>query len=157
NEFDGSDVDDRDLWSGRITLGWEPTDRVRVNLLWERFEEDDGRVRSTKQLCHRDPGLSSVAGFDITNLNGAEGLRGAVLNQGCRAGSLFSEAAYSVPGQGALPFVEAGRTNGLFPARFLFGDMGRQDPAQSSCGPAAARLSLLNICKDVYAELEQSR
>jgi iron complex outermembrane recepter protein len=157
NEFDGSDVDNRDLWSGRITLGWEPTDRVRVNLLWERFEEDDERVRSTKQLCHRDPGLRSVAGFDITELNGADGLRGSVLNQGCLPGPLFSDAAYSVPGQGALPFVEAGRTNGLFPANFLFGSMGLQDPDQRACGSPSARLSLLNICKDVYAELEQSK
>ena len=67
------DVDDRDLWTGRLTLGWEPTDRVRFNLLYERFEEDDQRVRSVKQLCHRDEGPAQLGNVDFSTLTSTQG------------------------------------------------------------------------------------
>ena len=167
NEFDGSDVDDRDLWTGRITLGWEPSDRVRVNLMWERFEEDDGRVRSTKQLCHRDDGVTRVGGYDLlTDVDNGERIRG-VLNQGCLPGSLYSADAYGVPHQESIPFISGGRENGFFLLAALTGVMGFNpyhpffggNPDDAPC-PEAARhvgFSLLDGCRDVFAERTQSQ
>src|SRR3546814_1440824 len=49
-------VNDRDLWSTRAIVAWEPSDRFRANIIWQHFEEDDNRSRTGKQLCTRDPG-----------------------------------------------------------------------------------------------------
>ncbi len=121
NEFDGSDVDNRDLWTGRVTLGWQPTDTFRANLLWERFEEDDQRVRTSKQLCHHDPGPDMVG--DASTANVIPVFR-AFLSQGCLPGSLYdtgapglnptdtvgaAHGAYGTPNGMSLPFV-----SGLF-------------------------------------------
>ena len=46
----GNDVDDRDLYSVRATLAFEPTDWARGWISVEHFEEDDSRLRSGKQL-----------------------------------------------------------------------------------------------------------
>lgn len=96
------DVDGRDLWSGRLTLGWEPTPTIRVNAIWERFQEDDNRVRTSKQLCHRDPGPETIGGVDLTN-RGL--LRGAQTSQGCLPGSLYADEAFGTPNGVSLPYV----------------------------------------------------
>lgn len=162
NEFDGSDVDDRDLWTGRLSLGWEPTDRVRVNLMWERFEEDDERVRSTKQLCHRDTGVDLIAGYDIRQDDRQRGIL-SVVNQGCLPGSLYSRDAYQTPNGDALPFVSGGRDNGFF-FLFAYSDPIGINPyyfglaSDPPCAEAARDigLSLVNQCVDVFAERYQS-
>lgn len=69
NTVTGSDVDGRDLWSVRATLGFEPTDNFRGWLSYERFEEDDNRIRAGKQLCRKDPTRTSFAGIPITGLD----------------------------------------------------------------------------------------
>ena len=110
-------VDGRDLWSGRMTLGMKPFEHLQAYLVWEHFNEDDDRERSTKQLCNFDPGPSEVGPFNqsfnvrgvqinagdfVTNIN-----RGgdAVLSQGCKPASLYSPASYETPNGGALPIV----------------------------------------------------
>lgn len=55
NEFTGNDVDDRSLWSGRLSLTWDAGDDTQVNFMYSKFEEDDSRMRSQKQACNRDP------------------------------------------------------------------------------------------------------
>jgi len=55
----------RDLWSVRATLGFEPTDSFSGWLLYEHFEEDDTCLRSGKQLCRKDPLDTSFAGIPI--------------------------------------------------------------------------------------------
>lgn len=55
NQFTGHKVDDRDLWSIRGTLSWEPDSNTRVDLIGYYFRENDHRARIQKQLCHRDP------------------------------------------------------------------------------------------------------
>jgi outer membrane receptor protein involved in Fe transport len=69
NTVTGSDVDGRDLWSVRATLGFEPSDNFRGWLSYEHFEEDDNRIRAGKQLCKKDPTKSSFAGIPITGLD----------------------------------------------------------------------------------------
>lgn len=65
NIVTNNDIDDRDLWSVRATLGFEPTETFRGWLLYEHFEEEDSRLRSGKQLCRKDPLDTSFAGIPI--------------------------------------------------------------------------------------------
>jgi outer membrane receptor protein involved in Fe transport len=69
NTVTGSDVDGRDLWSVRATLGFEPSDNFRGWLSYEHFDEDDNRIRAGKQLCKKDPTKTSFAGIPITGLD----------------------------------------------------------------------------------------
>jgi len=55
NLYTGRKIDDRDLYSVRGTLSWEPTADTRVDLIGYYFHENDNRSRIQKQLCHRDP------------------------------------------------------------------------------------------------------
>ena len=96
------DVDGRDLWSTRLTVGWEPIEQIRVNALWERFEEDDNRVRTSKQLCHHDAGPENIGGYDMTTRSY---LTRSGTSQGCLAGSLYDEGAFGTPNGASLPYV----------------------------------------------------
>jgi iron complex outermembrane receptor protein len=107
NEITGNAVNGRDLWSARLSVGWEPTDTFRANLTWERFEEDDNRSRTGKQLCHRDPGpemLGTQSVFDDVR-PALNPMRQALFSQGCQPGSLYDDNAFGTPNGLALPFV----------------------------------------------------
>ena len=168
NEFDNSDVDDRDLWTGRLTLGWQPHDRLRANLMWERFREDDQRVRSIKQLCHRDEGLESVGGFDLNELSPstADGYTSkqifqAQLTQGCLPGSLYEDAAFGVPNGMAIPFVAVGRLN-AFAGSIGFNPYLRApftpDDAPCDIYRTRSNFGFINLChEDPFAGAVQSR
>lgn len=134
------EIDDRDLWTGRLSLAWAPNDRFKANVIYERFEENDRRMRSTKQLCHHDNGEVNL--YD--SQGNVIGLRDAVshhnqlnqrnnyeinyrgqFTQGCLPGSLFSEGdptsnspdshgAFGTPNANAIPFVRAGRGSSFF-------------------------------------------
>src|SRR3546814_2439639 len=62
-----NDINGRDLWSLRTTVAFEPAPWLRANLIWERFNENDNRSRTGKQLCHRDDGPTHVGGVDMTS------------------------------------------------------------------------------------------
>ncbi len=100
NSFFGTRINGRDLWSTRATVAWEPSDRFKANVIWQRFEEDDNRSRSAKQLCTPDPGASRIGSVEITD----PGLRGRI-SQGCLPGSLYDDAAYGKPNSGALVYL----------------------------------------------------
>ncbi|HYG26014.1 MAG TPA: TonB-dependent receptor, partial [Caulobacteraceae bacterium] len=85
---------------------------LRGNFIWERFEEDDDRLRTGKQLCHRDPdrhviGTTPVHVSDPDNafdtLWGT--VRPALFSTGCQAGSLYSDGAFGTPNGLAIPFI----------------------------------------------------
>ncbi|HEX6859061.1 MAG TPA: TonB-dependent receptor [Caulobacteraceae bacterium] len=111
NAVTDSDVDGRDLWSTRVTVGFEPTETLRGNLIWERFSEDDERARTSKQLCHTDPGVRTIG--SVTGINDASS---GILSQGCLPGSLYDDAAFRAPNGHSLPFV--------FPLRLDVGQRG---------------------------------
>tara|TARA_R110000787_G_scaffold60826_2_gene138041 strand:+ start:3125 stop:5989 length:2865 start_codon:yes stop_codon:yes gene_type:complete len=69
NTVTGNDVNGRELWSVRATLGFEPSDNFRGWLSYEHFDEDDNRIRAGKQLCKKDPTRTSFAGIPITGLD----------------------------------------------------------------------------------------
>ncbi|WP_123170807.1 TonB-dependent receptor [Caulobacter flavus] len=87
NTFNNKKVDDRDLYSTRVSLAVNPNERLRVNLMWEHFKEDDNRARIGKQLCTKDDGPATVGGV-------ATGTSRRYLTQGCASASLYSNAAY---------------------------------------------------------------
>lgn len=55
NAFLNTRIDDRDLYSVRGSLRWEPTSDTTIDLLGSYFHERDQRTRIQKQLCQRDP------------------------------------------------------------------------------------------------------
>src|SRR6185312_15037490 len=118
NETTGEPTDGRDLWSARVTLGWKPVSTVQTYLVWEHFSENDDRIRSSKQLCKTDPGISEFSTpngvvpvdspresvFDITS---------ATFSQGCLPSSLYSDEAFGVPNGFSLPFISGAAFEGL--------------------------------------------
>jgi iron complex outermembrane receptor protein len=102
NAVTKSDIDGRDLWSARVTVGFEPMETFRGNLIWERFNEDDERARTSKQLCHTDPGLSEVG--SVTGINA---ISAGELSQGCLPGSLYGANAFGAPNGHSLPYMIA--------------------------------------------------
>lgn len=97
NTFTERNVNNRDLFTTRLSAVWEPSDRFNANLIWEHFEEDDERSRTGKQLCTKDPGPSQVGNTAVTSTF----LRNR-LSQGCLPRTLFSDAAYDTPNAGAF-------------------------------------------------------
>ncbi|WP_244999477.1 TonB-dependent receptor [Brevundimonas nasdae] len=92
NSFNDTRVNDRDLYTTRLSARWEPTERFRANFIWEHFEEDDNRSRTGKQLCTTDPGPTRIGSTDVPM-----SYTQAQLSQGCLPGSLYSDAAYGAP------------------------------------------------------------
>jgi iron complex outermembrane receptor protein len=106
NTITQNPVNGRDLWSGRITVGFEPVESIRGNFIWERFTEDDDRSRTSKQLCHRDDGPTHVGSVNLAdNAAGQFALRRAVFGQGCKPGSLYDDAAFGTPNGLSFPFI----------------------------------------------------
>jgi iron complex outermembrane receptor protein len=99
NSETGDAIDGRDLYSFRATLGFRPTERLHGNLVWEHFNENDNRARSTKQLCTHDPGLSSIGPYQL------DAVASAFTSQGCADASLYSPQAYGTPNGLSIPFV----------------------------------------------------
>ena len=83
NEFTGNDVDDRSLWSGRLSLTWDAGEDTQVNFMYSSFEEDDSRMRSQKQACNTDPAgiLGCLPGTPTYGVaNSAGGIAGSLMN-----------------------------------------------------------------------------
>src|SRR6185437_4221135 len=103
-----------DLWSSRLSIGWKPLENLKANLVWEHFSENDDRMRTAKQLCHNDPGPSTVLGLTVPNTGAYSGLGQAFavttakLSQGCLPASLYSSESFEVPNGFSLPYVTAG-------------------------------------------------
>ena len=119
NEVTGSQVDGRDLWSGRVSMGWKPLENLKVNLVWEHFSEDDDRMRTAKQLCKKDPGLQTVGGAPLQTPESTGGgigyafrLTQASFSQGCLPASLYAPESFGVPNGYALPYFIAGNLSG---------------------------------------------
>jgi len=108
NSITENRVNGRDLWTGRVSARFEPSDNFRANFVWERFNEDDNRSRTGKQLCHRDDGPTHVGSVDLAdNVNMFTNLeqRRALFGQGCKAGSLYDDAAFGTPNGLSYSFI----------------------------------------------------
>ncbi|MEX0343100.1 MAG: TonB-dependent receptor [Erythrobacter sp.] len=74
NLFDGSRIDDRDMYAVRGSFRWEPGPDTTIDLMGFYFRENDSRLRIQKQLCQRDPTgvlgcLNTRRDFAKTNSN----------------------------------------------------------------------------------------
>ncbi|CAN5119469.1 TonB-dependent receptor [soil metagenome] len=87
NTFNNHKVDDRDLYSTRVSVMFNPVDSLRTNFMWEHFKENDSRARVGKQLCTKDLGPATVGGV-------ASGSARNFLTQGCLPASLYGDSAY---------------------------------------------------------------
>jgi outer membrane receptor protein involved in Fe transport len=107
NEATNKAIDGRDLWSGRLSLQVRPTNFITANFVYEHFDENDDRERSTKQLCQKDTAPAVVdgpAGPQTPDFNNF----GAVwLEQGCKPTSLYAPTAFQTPNAAAVPFIAA--------------------------------------------------
>ena len=121
NELTGQSIDGRDLWSGRVTVGFKPFSNVQSYFIWEHFQEDDDRMRSAKQLCKTDLTPTEVDGSPVPPISsgGFHGINNpaAYLSQGCEMTSLYSADAFEVPNGFSLPFIlalgDANQINGF--------------------------------------------
>ncbi len=74
NTYDGSHIDDRDMYAVRGSFRWEPGPDTTFDLMGYYFRENDNRLRIQKQLCQRDPTgvlgcLNNFRSFEKTNTN----------------------------------------------------------------------------------------
>jgi outer membrane receptor protein involved in Fe transport len=111
NEATQHQIDGRDLWSGRVSLLLHPVQNLTATVVYEHFQEDDDRARSTKQLCARDEPPAVVNGptgpqIPDSEISGNGGNLGKPwLSQGCRPESLYSAQSYQTPDLGGDPFL----------------------------------------------------
>jgi outer membrane receptor protein involved in Fe transport len=87
NSYNSHKVDDRDLYSTRVSVMFNPVDSLRTNFMWEHFKEDDSRARVGKQLCTKDLGPATLGGMST-------GTARPFLTQGCLPASLYGDSAY---------------------------------------------------------------
>jgi outer membrane receptor protein involved in Fe transport len=80
NLFDGSDIDDRDIYAMRGSVRFTPTDNTTVDVSANYMRESDSRLRSQKQACEEGP-LSPLLGCDpnLPRSFGRQDLRGGFL------------------------------------------------------------------------------
>ncbi len=117
NQITNERIDGRDLWSGRVSIGWKPIEQLQTTLIWEHFSEDDDRLRSSKQLCKTAPIPSSVDGTAVPPIGSSLSFGSAFdpatyLSQSCELTSLYSKDAFEVPNGFTLPYVKAGKLGG---------------------------------------------
>ena len=106
NEITGNPIDGRDLWSGRATIGWKPSENVRTYFVWEHFSENDDRMRTAKQLCKTDPTKTEVDGVPVPDNDTLAYGGQPYLSQGCIPTSLYSTDAFEVPNGLTLAYYE---------------------------------------------------
>ncbi len=92
NEYTGNDIDGRDLWSGRLSIGWHPYESLQANFVWEHFSENDDRLRSGKQLCNTAPQPTNIGGQPVPDEADLSGQLCALSESGLPDGfALFGE------------------------------------------------------------------
>ncbi|TCS12169.1 TonB-dependent receptor [Caulobacter sp. BK020] len=117
NTYNNHKVDDRDLYSTRVSVMFNPIDTLRTNFMWEHFNEDDSRSRVGKQLCTKDNGPATIGGVPT-------GTARAFLTQGCLPASLYGDSAYGTVNTSGTLTGELGNLVG-----FTSGDANAGDTA----------------------------
>jgi len=104
NAVDNQRIDGRDLWSGRVTLSWKPSEKLQTYLMWEHYSENDDRMRTAKQVCKSDPGPTEVGGVPVNGAGPIAYQPSLYLSQGCLPSSLYSNDAFQTPNGLSLPY-----------------------------------------------------
>jgi len=118
NDITNSPIDGRDLWSGRLSIGVKPMQNLEVNFVWEHFQEDDDRLRSSKQLCKTDTPPATIDGVAVPPIGTILSFDGAFdpasyLSQGCQAASLYSPESFEVPDGYSLAYIKTAKLYGF--------------------------------------------
>ncbi len=124
NTITNSPIDGRNLWSSRLTIGFKPAHDMQVYFVWEHFEENDDRLRSSKQLCETDTPPTYVNGVHVPGIGTDSSFSGAFdppgyLSQACKPASLYDKGhpnaatpdygSFGVPYGYALAYVKAAK------------------------------------------------
>jgi outer membrane receptor protein involved in Fe transport len=117
NTYNNHKVDDRDLYSTRVSVMFNPIESLRTNFMWEHFNENDSRARVGKQLCTKDLGPATIGGV-------ATGSARNFLTQGCSSASLYGDSAYGTVNTSGTLTGELGNLVG-----FTSGDANAGDTA----------------------------
>ena len=105
NQITDQRIDGRDLWSGRVSIGWKPFENLQTNLVWEHFSEDDDRMRTAKQTCETAPIPDTIQGVSTGSAFGSTSFAARNhLSQGCLPTSLYSADAFEVPNGFSLAY-----------------------------------------------------
>jgi iron complex outermembrane receptor protein len=128
NQFTGNDIDDRDMWGGRLSVNWTPTDATEVNLTVQHFDEDDARARSQKSACKKDPSgiLGCLPGYNdvYETIHSASGISGTLTAQiGQIASGIYGVNA-ALAGLQAQALAGAGDAAGAAAAQALAAEYG---------------------------------
>ncbi|HYG26818.1 MAG TPA: TonB-dependent receptor, partial [Caulobacteraceae bacterium] len=130
NLVTGNDADDRDLWAGRATLAFNPSERFRTWVMWDHFEEDDNRSRIGKQFCSKDTGPANLGGVPYSAAAG--GLIGQIqrglFSQGCLPTSLYDPSALGTVNSQATLGGLFGALGGFQTGDAYAGKMQTRDP-----------------------------
>jgi outer membrane receptor protein involved in Fe transport len=95
NQFNGDDVGNADMWSGRATLAFDPSDRFHARFSWEHFDQDDGGSSvggNTRSICARDSGPNAIGTTSLTDGNPRNALIRAFESLGCAPTSIYNPA-----------------------------------------------------------------
>jgi iron complex outermembrane receptor protein len=161
NSVTKNPVNGRNLWSGRLTVGFEPNEKLSGNFVWEHFDEDDNRSRTGKQLCHRDDGPSMIGSTPVEGTGGTFDrlMRPALFSTGCKSGSLYNNDAFGTPNGLALPFLFGLLALGTNcdGACFALYPTGYNMPFQGGLIPPELRQLTFVDLKDPYGGQMQSR
>ncbi|WP_243450682.1 TonB-dependent receptor [Sandarakinorhabdus glacialis] len=111
NTYDDTSFDNRNLYSFRGSVRWEPTDNTTVDLMGYYFHEKDNRARIQKQLCDTDP--TGVLGC----LPGQ--LRNGITNGNSTLGSILTSKQFLAlngfgPAAGLLALNNLNGTSNMF-------------------------------------------
>lgn len=156
-------IDDRDLWTGRVSLSWAPTDRVTATAIYEIFQENDRRMRSTKQLCHYDDGDRLLAMSDGSTAYASDLVDARLnevnktriyphllygqLSQGCLPKSMFDmgdvaagdragHGAYGTPNGNVIPYIRGGRSTVFLVGPGMYDSRNAPFPGNPGCQSA---------------------
>jgi len=135
NEFNGNDIDDREMYSGRISLRWQG-ENTDVNLMYNYFEEDDNRARSQKQACNTDPdGILGCLSGKKLGYGVANSAAGITASLGRNAGAILGGSNAVMAGIGAATGNAFGNTalaanipNSAFPVNDFENSINPNDP-----------------------------
>ncbi|MEO9601009.1 TonB-dependent receptor [Parasphingorhabdus sp.] len=146
----GPDLDDRDLYSVRGSLRFEPSPDTTIDLYASYFRENDNRMRIQKQYCQRDPtgilgclnGSRKAESFNANaTFTAALSSREFLATQGIPTafalGSLYGPDQYA-----GIDIPEDSRTvNTAFTPEYFTSEMTLQGSIEHDFGPINAKLS----------------
>ncbi|PHR21202.1 MAG: TonB-dependent receptor [Sphingopyxis sp.] len=146
----GPDLDDRELYSVRGALRFEPTPDTTIDLYASYFREDDNRMRIQKQYCQRDP--TGILGClnnrrDAESFNANSTFTAALSSREFLAirgiptafalGSLYGPDQYS----GVSIPADSRTVNTAFTPQYFTSELTFQGKIDHDFGPISAQLS----------------